>query len=387
MGARDIVGLLKDTFTEWSEDKASRLGAAVAYYTVFSLAPLLVVVIAVVGLVFGEKAVRGEIAGQIQGLVGPDGAQMIQAMIANASKPATGIIATVIGIVTLLLGATGLFGELQDALNTIWEIAPKPRGILETIRERVVSFGMVLGIAFLLLVALVISAAVSALGQFLGGVLPVPEVVLQVIDLVISFGIVTLLFAMMYKVLPDAEIAWHDVWIGAAVTSILFAIGKLGIGLYLGHSGTTSTYGAAGSLVVVLLWVYYSAQILFFGAEFTQIYANRYGSHVKPAPDATAAADQMQAKDLRPDTEHTSTPEDKRRAAGVGDRNAPSRGLVAATARPAARDARSTQRTAGGVRRGESWLVFAAGVIAVAGLSALRAVRGRGPGIRGVGIG
>ena len=238
----DVVALFKDTFAAWGEDKASRLGAAVAYYTIFSMAPLLIVVISVAGLAFGATAVRGELSGQIQGLVGADGATMVQTMIANASKPSDSIIATVIGVVTLLLGATGLFGELQDALNTIWEIAPKPRGILMMLRERFLSFGMVLGIAFLLLVALVISTGVAALGHFVNAVLPVPEIILQAIDFVLSFGIVTLLFAAMFKVLPDAEIAWRDVLIGAMVTSLLFTIGKLLIGLYLGHSGTASTY-------------------------------------------------------------------------------------------------------------------------------------------------
>jgi membrane protein len=306
MAKVDLVTLFKDTFAAWGEDKASRLGAAVAYYTIFSMAPLLIVVISVAGLVYGAEAVRGELAGQLTGLVGADGAAMVQTMIANASKPSDGIIASVIGVVTLLLGATGLFGELQDALNTIWEIAPKPRGILLMIREKFLSFGMVLGIAFLLLVALVVSSGVAAMGQFMNGLLPVPEIVLQAIDFVLSFGIVTLLFAAMFKVLPDAVVAWHDVLIGAMVTSLLFAIGKLLIGLYLGHSGTASTYGAAGSLVVLLLWIYYSAQILFFGAEFTQLYANRYGSHIRPSAKATALADQLRPKNDRPDAEPNS---------------------------------------------------------------------------------
>lgn len=378
MSYRDIPGLIKDTFTEWSEDKASRLGASVAYYTVFSLAPLLVVVIAITGLVFGEKAVRGEIVGQIQGLIGADGAQMVQTMIANASKPSTGIIATVIGIVTLLLGATGLFGELQDALNTIWEITPKPRGILTTIREKVVSFGMVLGIGFLLLVALVISAGVAALGHFLGGALPVSELILQVIDFAISFGIVTLLFAMMYKVLPDAEIAWRDVWTGAMVTSLLFVIGKLLIGLYLGHSGTSSTYGAAGSLVVLLLWVYYSAQILFFGAEFTQLYANRYGSLVKAASDATAMADQMRSKDFRPDTEHDNSAKTTKRS----DRPEPT-----ASAKRQINSSTSIEvRQNGQAREGEgkpesnrpSLIAYAIAVALGVSISAVRVLRARG---------
>lgn len=379
----DIIPLFKDTFTEWSEDKASRLGASVAYYTVFSLAPLLVVVIAITGLVFGEKAVRGEIFGQIQGLLGADGAQMVQTMIANASKPSTSIIATVIGIVTLLLGATGLFGELQDALNTIWEITPKPRGILTTLRERVVSFGMVIGIGFLLLVALVISAGVSALGHFLGGALPVSEFILQVIDFAISFGIVTLLFAMMFKVLPDAEIGWRDVWIGAMVTSLLFVIGKLLIGLYLGHSGTATTYGAAGSLVVLLLWVYYSAQILFFGAEFTQLYANRYGSRVKPAPDATAMVDQMRSQDFRPETEHDDAVQTGGKPARK-EQTAKDGRPQSSPAAPAHLNGQARGRLGESVQAEPSRVAYAVAIVLGVSVSVVRVLRGRGQGIPGV---
>jgi membrane protein len=292
---KEIVGIFRETFKEWSQDKASRLGAAVAYYTVFSMAPLLIVVIAVAGLVFGAKATRGEIVGQLQGVVGSDSARMIQTMIASTSKPSSGIVATVIGIVTLLMGATGLFGELQGALNTIFKVAPKPRGILETMKAKYASFSMVLGVAFLLLVSLVVSAGLAAAGQLLGNVLPIPEIILQVLNFLISFGIITLLFAMMYKFLPDAEIGWREIWIGAAVTSVLFTIGQLAIGLYLGHSGTTSTYGAAGSLVVLLLWVYYSAQIFFFGAEFTRVHANRSGHPIRPKADAISLTEPVES--------------------------------------------------------------------------------------------
>ena len=271
MQLKELFHLFIDTFTEWSEDRGSRLGAAVAYFTIFSLAPLLVVVIAVAGRVLGEKAVRGDIVGQIAGLVGLNAAELIQTMIVEAGKPKTGLIATVIGVVTLLLGTTGLFAELHDDLNTIWKIAAKPRGIVATIRDRFIAFLMVLGIAFLLLVSLVVSAAVAAIGHVLGSDLPASVIVLQVINFVSTLGIGTVLFAIIYKVLPDAEIAWRDVWIGAGVTSFLFTIGQLLIGLYVGYSGAASAYGAAGSLVILLLWVFYSAQIFFFGAEFTQV--------------------------------------------------------------------------------------------------------------------
>ena len=279
MKPKEIFELLKETYNEWSEDKAARLAAALAYYTVFSLAPLLIIAIAVAGLVFGQEAARGQLDNQIQSLVGQQSAELIQTMVESASKPKSGIIATVIAIVTILFGASGLFGQLQDALNTIWEVEPKPdRGILGLIKDRFLSFTMVLGIGFLLLVSLIISALLSALNSYLTDLLPGSIYVLQILNFVISFGVITLLFAMIYKILPDVKIAWSDVWIGAAVTSLLFALGKFLIGLYLGNSSAGSAYGAAGSLVILLLWIYYSAQILLFGAEFTQVYAKKYGS-------------------------------------------------------------------------------------------------------------
>jgi membrane protein len=283
---RAIWGLLKESFSGWSEDKAPRLGAALAYYTIFSLAPLLVIVIGVAAFVFGREAAQGEVLGQLQGLLGEAGAQAIQGMIQNASQSkTTGAFATVIGVATLLFGASGVFGELQDALNTVWGVKPKPgRGILGTIKQRFLSFAMVAGIAFLLLVSLTVSAALAAVGKFTEGLLPTE--ILHVVNFVTSFAVITLLFAMIYKLLPDARIAWSDVWIGAAVTALLFTIGKFAIGLYLGKSSVASAYGAAGSLVILLVWIYYSAQILFFGAEFTEVYARRYGSGFKVAPDA-----------------------------------------------------------------------------------------------------
>ncbi len=282
-----IFHLLRETFNEWNEDKAPRLAAALAYYTAFSIAPLLVITVSIAGLAFGEDAVQGHLRYQIQGLVGGQAAGAIEEMLTNFHHPDTGILATVIGLVTLLLGAAGLFGQLQDALDTIWEVAPKPgQGILSIIRQRFISFTMVLGIGFLLLVSLVISAAVSAVGNFVSVHVAPPQFALQVVNFLISFGITTLLFAVIYKVLPDARIAWRDVWMGAAVTSLLFNIGKLLIGLYLGNSTIGSAYGAAGSFVVLLLWINYSAQILLFGAEFTQVYARTYGSRIVPSANA-----------------------------------------------------------------------------------------------------
>lgn len=279
-----IFELLKTTFTEWNADKAPQLAAALAYYTIFSMAPLLIIAIAVAGLAFGQQAAQDQVRTQIQGLVGSEGADFIQSMIQSASKPGTGAIATIIGVVALLSGAAGVVAQLKNALNTIWNVKPPPgpgglKGILVTIQQQLLSFGMVLGIGFLLLVSLLLSAIIAGVSSLFGD--RVPTLLYEVLNFVISFGIITLLFAAIYKVLPDANIRWKDVWIGAAITSLLFTIGKLLIGLYLGHSGTASTYGAAGSLVVILLWIYYSAQILFFGAELTQVYANQYGDPIE----------------------------------------------------------------------------------------------------------
>lgn len=292
-----IWTLLKETYTDWSEDKAPRLAAALAYYTVFSIAPLLVIIIAIAGLVFGQEAVQGQVVEQIRGLVCETGAEAIQTMIANASQPSSSIIATVLGIATLLFGASGLFGELQDALNTIWEVQPKPdQGILGTIKQRFFSFTMVLGTAFLLLVTLVISTALATLSAYFQNLLPGFEVIWQIVNQVVGFAISMLIFGLIFKVLPDAKVAWGDVWIGAFVTALLFSIGRFALAQYLGRGSFTSTYGAAASLVVVLLWVYYSAQILFIGAEFTQVYARIYGSKITPAENAVAITEEARAQ-------------------------------------------------------------------------------------------
>lgn len=282
MKLKTVISLLKQTFTEWQEDKAPTLAAALAYYTVFSLAPLLIIVIAIAGLVFGAEAAQGQIVTQLQGLIGKDGAETIQELIVNASHPKSGTIATIVGVATLLWGASNVFTNLKEALNTIWNVKPTPgRGIWGFLQDRVLSFAMILGIGFLLLVSLVISALLAAISYWLNGLLHVPVDIWQIVDFAISFGVVTLLFALIYKVLPDVNLAWNDVWIGAAITSILFTIGKSLIGIYLGSSGIASTYGAAGSFVIILLWINYSAQILFLGAEFTQVWANRYGSRMR----------------------------------------------------------------------------------------------------------
>ncbi|MBD2298964.1 YihY/virulence factor BrkB family protein [Nostoc sp. FACHB-87] len=292
-----IVRLFQETFQEWSEDKASRLAAALAYYTIFSIAPLLIIVIAIAGAVFGEEAARGEIVRQIQGLVGPDGAEFIEIAIRNANQPKTGAIASVISILLLLLGATGLFTELQDALNTIWEVQPKPgHGVKNVVRQRALSFAMILGIGFLLLVTLIISTALTAIVGYFSNLLPGIDFIWQFFNFILSFVITTLLFGLIFKVLPDVKITWNDVLIGAVITSLLFSLGRYLLGQYLGNSSFGSTYGAAGSLVVILAWVYYAAQILFFGAEFTQVYARRYGSGIRPTRHAVPMNHNGQSK-------------------------------------------------------------------------------------------
>lgn len=276
-----LWNLLKATAAEWSRDQAPRLGAALAYYAVFSLAPLLIIAVSISGFVFGHEAATGQIVGQIQGLVGPDTAMAIQTMIEKSNQPAANILATLIGIVALLFGASGVFGELQQSLNLIWDIQPKPdRGVLAAVKDKFFSFSMVLGTGFLLLVSLVISAVLAALSNVVMGLMPGLEVIAQVVNFLISMVVITGLFALIFKYVPDAKIAWTDVLVGASVTALLFTIGKALIGVYIGYSSLSSTYGAAASLTVILLWVYYSAQILFFGAEFTQVYANTYGSRI-----------------------------------------------------------------------------------------------------------
>jgi membrane protein len=275
-----VLGMLKQAFADWLEDGAPRLGAALAYYTIFSLAPLLVMTIAVGGLALGREAAQGRIVEQIAGLVGPVAGEAIETMLANAREPKQGLFATVLGIAALLVGASGVFNELKAALNTVWEAPPPPkRGILGLLRDRLASFAMVLVVGFLLLVSLVISALLAALSQSLEGVFA-HATLLQAVDLMVSLAAITALFAMMFKLLPDVEPAptWRDVWAGAAMTAVLFTIGRYAIGLYLGRGTIGTVYGAAGSLAILLVWVYYAAQIFLFGAELTQVYAQRHGS-------------------------------------------------------------------------------------------------------------
>jgi membrane protein len=284
---KNLPRLFKLTYQGWKEDNGSRLAAALTYYTVFSFAPMLIIAIAVAGMIWQRQAVQDQVLTQIQGLIGPQGKEFVGGLLNAASKPAQGVIATVVGLATLIFGALGLFNELHNSLNIIWDVPQKQitgfwNSVKEVVVNRFLSFTMVLGIGFMLLVSLVISTGISALGSWIGTILPFQEVILQIINLIISIGILTVFFALIFKVLPDADIAWRDVAVGAFVTAVLFSIGKTLIGLYLGSSAVGTTFGAAGSLVLLLLWVYYSAQILFFGAEFTQVYANTLGSRIVP---------------------------------------------------------------------------------------------------------
>jgi len=272
MNLRQLWRLVMRAVTAWSDDYASSMGAALAYYALFSIAPLLLIVIGVAGFFFGAEAARGELFQQISGLVGPDAAHAVEGLVANARKPESGILAMVTGAVLLVMGASTVFGELQNALDRIWR-APQQaqaKGWWTLIRTRLASFGMILAIAFLLMVSLVASALVAALGKWWG---------LHLVDWLLSFALMTVLFAAIYKVIPRVHIAWRDVWTGAAVTAALFAVGKVLIGLYLGKSSVASAFGAAGSLVVLMVWVYYSSQVFLLGAEFTRVYAEEEGSH------------------------------------------------------------------------------------------------------------
>ena len=279
--------LIKEAAADWSHDKAPRLGAALAYYTVFSIVPLLVLFIAIIGLVFGQEAAQTTIVDQISTLVGERGAATIKEMIQRADQPTTGVVSSGIAVITLLFGAAGFFGQLKDALDTIWGVEPKEgRGMWGYIKDNLLSVVTVFGTGFLLLVSLIISATLAAVGKWFDNLLPLPEVALQGLNILLSFLIITGLFALIFKILPDAHIAWPDVWMGAAITSALFTLGKFAIGLYLGKSNVASGFGAAGSLVIVLVWVYYSAQILLYGAEFTQVYANRIGNRIQAGAEA-----------------------------------------------------------------------------------------------------
>ncbi len=280
MKPKHVYDLAQKAVNAWIDDFAPSMGAAISYYTAFSVAPLLVIVIAVAGAVFGREVVTGQITAQLTGLIGADGAGVVQALVASASDTERGLIAGVIGLVVMLIGATTVFAELQSALDRIWHVSErmKPKGVWAILRARLLAFGLILGFAFLLMVSLVVSAGTVAIGTWIGGLMPGSAVLLYVVNTLVSILFTTALFAMIFKLMPTVPVAWRDVWVGAVVTSLLFELGKALIGLYLGHSGLTESYQAAGSFIVLLAWVYYAAQIFLLGAEFTKVYADEHGS-------------------------------------------------------------------------------------------------------------
>jgi len=307
--ARQWWSMLKAALSAWLDDYAASMGAALSYYTVFSLAPLLVIVISVAGLVFGADAASGAIFAQIDGLMGAEAAKGIQDLLSSVSKPSTGILGTVVGAVVLLIGATTVFGELQDALDRIWRAPARATssGLMTLVRTRLLSFGMILGMAFLLTVSLVAGAAIAALGTWWSGWFEGWEVLAQIINTVVGFMMTTFVFALIYKLMPRVKVSWGDVWVGAAVTALLFTVGRFLISLYIGKTAIASGFGAAGSIVVIFVWVYYSAQIFLVGAEFTWVYAHRFGSrqeHAEPAavdaPIARSTPGPTTAPDRKP---------------------------------------------------------------------------------------
>ncbi len=281
-----ILDFLREVAREWRDDDALIQGAALAYYALFAMAPLLVLIIAVAGMVIGRTAAQGRLVEQIQDLMGPEGARMVEGMIEHVSSPASGIAATLGSLVTILLGASGVVGQLRTSLNRIWGVRARPGGVRGMVRQRLAALGLIVGIGVLMLVSVTLSAVLSAVREVLATHVPLLSRLLPAANFALSFLLATALFGMIYRVLPDVDLGWGDVILGAAVTALLFTIGKSLVGLYLGRAGVTSVYGAAGTLVFVLLWVYYSAQILLLGAEFTEVYSRRYGSRraLSPAP-------------------------------------------------------------------------------------------------------
>lgn len=309
MSIDSVFWLLKVTGLEWQRDKASRLAAALAYYTAFSLAPVLVIVIAIASLAFGQRTVQGEVMEQFQDWLGSDGAAIIRVMVRGTQLPGSGIRATLSSLALLFIGATGLFTNLKDALNTVWKIQPKPdRGWQGFVRDRILAFVMVLGVGLILILTLGISTGLTAVGNSASTYISHWIYVGRILDAVFSLSIITLIVALIYKILPDVNIQWSDVWIGASLTSLLFALGKFLISLYLSKNSLSSTYGAAGSLAVILLWVNYSAQIFFFGAELTKVYTNRFGSQIRPARYATTLQDPIGPGQPTPSTPDHSQP-------------------------------------------------------------------------------
>jgi membrane protein len=299
---KQVWEAIKESFSGFSDHKVPKLSASLAYYTVFSLGPLLIVIIFICSIFLGREAVEGTIYGQIQGFVGADAAKQIQDIIKNASISGKGGLAATIGIITLLIGATSIFGEIQDSINSIWGLKAKPKlGIMKLLMSRLLSFGMIASLGFLLLVSLAATSVVEGIGNRLKALLPDVTVVLfYIINLVLTLAVVSVLFAIIFKVLPDAKIKWKNVWAGAIATGILFMIGKFAISFYIGKSNVGSTYGAAGSLVILLIWIYYSSMILYFGAVFTKVYALKKGVQIEPNQYAVTVVEEQKETGKRP---------------------------------------------------------------------------------------
>lgn len=319
MNFKKIWSFLKETFKEFGEDKVLRLSAALAYYAMFSIGPLLIIIVGVAGLFFGNESVRGQIEQQLRGMLGEKGASTLSSMM-SAQKHSSSLIATIVGIVALLFGAGGVFGQLQDSLNTIWEVKPKPNaGLWALIRTRFLSLTMVLGTGFLLLVSMVLTTFLTAVTGSLGNILPLSETLAHILNFVVSFGVITLLFAMIFKYLPDVKVPLRKVWVGAIVTGLLFTLGKYLLALYLGRASTTSSFGAAGSVIIIMMWVYYASVILLTGAEFTQVYARRTGARLVPDKYAEPVTEEQRAQEGVPHQQNPrSRPPSPRGQAGRG---------------------------------------------------------------------
>ena len=302
MKLRETGTLLKDVGKKYIEDRGPRLGAALAFYTALSLSPLLLAIVAIAGMAFGEEAARGELVGELRDVVGPEGATVVEQLVARSAAAADGIVAAVIALAVLVFGASGVFAELQSALNTIWQVPGRKAegGIWTMVRQRLWSFSLVCGAAFLLLASLVVSAVLSAVNSKIAEWIPGMGFLAQAVNFVLTFALLTLLFAMIFKWLPDTELAWADVWLGAAVTAGLFSVGKYLIGLYLGQAAVGSAYGAAGAFVVLLAWLYWSSQILLFGAELTFVYAKKYGHGIAPDVAQPRTPEMPRAGDVAP---------------------------------------------------------------------------------------
>jgi membrane protein len=276
MSTNQLLPILKSAFASWNRHEAPRLGAALAFYTILSMSPLVILLVAITGLVLSHSTVEADILSEVRNMVGPQGVKAVAVMLANTQRPAAGILGAVIGVLSLLFGASGVFGELRSALNKIWEVEPQETsGIWFVVRERVFSFGMVLSIGFLLMVSLVLSTVLAAISKFFSGLLPVPTFMLSIVNFLFSFGGIAVLFGLIFRFVPAVRTPWRDLWPGSLVTALLFEIGKALIGIYLGKASVGSAYGAAGSVIVLIVWIYYSAQIFFLGAEFTCSYSRR----------------------------------------------------------------------------------------------------------------